>query len=198
MSNGQSALTEPQTRALISHFNSLAAHSWDGKRNRLAVALMLHAGLRVGECVQVTWDMMICDGQILDSLALPGTITKTGQPRVIPICNDLRAAILAFKSINLPSRGYVFVGESARTGRLSTRMIQKFLEKESMICLKFHIHPHMLRHTFASRMLRVSNLRVVQELLGHSSVRSTQIYTHPDAQDLRIAATALDKLNASQ
>jgi len=195
MSNGQLSLNETQTRALCDHFNRLAEYGWDGKRNNLAFSLMMHAGLRVGECVQVTWDMLVCDDQILDGLALPGPITKTGKPRAIPICQALRSAITSYKSVNLrQSRGYVFMGEGS-SGRLSVRMIQKMLEKESLKCLKIHVHPHMLRHTFASRMLRVSNLRVVQELLGHESVRSTQVYTHPDSEDLKKATMALDAMN---
>jgi len=195
MSNGQLSLNETQTRALCDHFNRLAEYGWDGKRNNLAFSLMMHAGLRVGECVQVTWDMLVCDDQILDGLALPGPITKTGKARAIPICQALRSAITTFRGISLRYRGYVFLGNSGSTGRLSVRMIQKMLEKESLKCLKIPVHPHMLRHTFASRMLRVSNLRVVQELLGHESVRSTQVYTHPDQEDLKKATMALDELN---
>ncbi|GAH69734.1 unnamed protein product, partial [marine sediment metagenome] len=53
-------------------------------------------------------------------------------------------------------------------------------------------HPHMLRHTFASKLMRVTSMRTVQELLGHSSITSTQIYTHPNEDDKKKAIKGLD------
>jgi len=60
-----------------------------------------------------------------------------------------------------------------------------------MKALGFKVHPHMLRHTFGTNLLRVSDIRVVQSLLGHASISTTQIYTHPNTADQK---KAIDKL----
>jgi len=61
----------------------------------------------------------------------------------------------------------------------------------SLDVIKRRIHPHVLRHTFATQLAKVTNIRVVQELLGHSSLESTQIYTHPDMNEAREAVNRL-------
>ncbi|GAH73030.1 unnamed protein product [marine sediment metagenome] len=53
------------------------------------------------------------------------------------------------------------------------------------------VHPHILRHTFASRLMRTTNARIVQELLGHQHLSTTQIYTHPNQDDLKKAIEQL-------
>lgn len=195
MSNGQNSLSEAQVSTLSQYFSRKSIHNWDGKRNRLAVSLMLHAGLRLGECVQITWEMLILNDRPLEAINLDASITKTKQSRSIPICRKLREDIALFLCGRSPLHGYVFPGGTGRHPFITPRSIQKILGKASLECLGLSVHPHMLRHTFASRMLKVTNLRIVQELLGHSSVRSTQIYTHPDQEDLKNATSALDKLN---
>ena len=72
----------------------------------------------------------------------------------------------------------MFINRSG--GRLTERMVQKLLEEYAVSAgIKKKVHPHMLRHTFATHMLDGgADLRVVQELLGHADLSSTQIYTH--------------------
>ena len=80
--------------------------------------------------------------------------------------------------------GAVFVGRAGR--RITRRAIQRrFAEWAVKQGLPQHVHPHMLRHSFASHVLQSSgDLRAVQELLGHASIASTQVYTHLDFQYL--------------
>jgi integrase/recombinase XerC len=78
----------------------------------------------------------------------------------------------------------LFVG--ARGGRIGPRSIEQRLDVWTQrIGLGVHVHPHMLRHSFASHVLQSSgDLRAVQEMLGHASISTTQIYTHLDFQHL--------------
>jgi integrase/recombinase XerC len=83
-----------------------------------------------------------------------------------------------------PDEPALFVSRNGT--RLSARMIQARLKRRALLLgLPTHVHPHMLRHSFASHVLQSSgDLRAVQEMLGHASIASTQVYTHLDFQHL--------------
>ncbi|TAN70448.1 MAG: tyrosine recombinase XerC [Methylobacter sp.] len=129
----------------------------------------------------------------LTDLDLPdGTLTvrigKGGKSRVLPVGSKAVKAIdnwLQQRAVKIPAiESAVFV--STRGNRLGQRNIELRLEQW---CIKKgiaeHIYPHMLRHSFASHLLESSqDLRAVQELLGHSNISTTQIYTHLDFQHL--------------
>ena len=76
---------------------------------------------------------------------------------------------------------------------LSTRQVERIIRAAALKCLGRPVHPHALRHTFASRLMRKTNARIVQELLGHKNLSSTQIYTHPNGEDLKDAINQIDE-----
>ena len=119
---------------------------------------------------------------------------KRGKTRIVPVGKQALAALHAW----LPVRAtLVCAGETAlfvgRNGhRLGVRSIQLRLARWAVRSgLAQHLHPHMLRHSFASHLLQSSgDLRAVQELLGHASIRATQVYTHLDFQHLAMVYDA--------
>jgi integrase/recombinase XerC len=106
----------------------------------------------------------------------------------VPVGEKARQALHAWIGIRAqlakPGEPALFV--SRRGTRLSMRMIQLRLDRwAKKRGIAAHVHPHVLRHSFASHVLQSSgDLRAVQEMLGHSSIGTTQVYTHLDFQHL--------------
>lgn len=160
-------------------------------RNRLIVALMLDAGLRVGEVNRLIISDLVLHDVPLENLFVRPEIAKRQQPRCIPMSQFLHTCIVDhYNQLRLdPSHSltsYVFPGRCP-AGHVSTRSISMMLRSRTLACLGKPVNPHMLRHTFATRLMRVSSIRVVQLLLGHKCLTSTQIYTHPNNVDMRQA-----------
>ena len=113
---------------------------------------------------------------------------KRGKTRRVPVGKKAREALNAWLAVRatlaLPGEEALFVGRRGR--RMADATIRARLGRWAQVKgLPVHVHPHMLRHSFASHLLQSSgDLRAVQELLGHASLRSTQVYTHLDFQHL--------------
>lgn len=110
---------------------------------------------------------------------------KGGKQRDLPIGKKAIAAIRRWLRLR-PASADPALFLSKRGTRLGQRSIQLRLDRWCRIAgIPEHVHPHMLRHSFASHLLETSHdIRAVQELLGHSNISSTQIYTHLDFQHL--------------
>lgn len=168
-------------------------------RNHLMALLMLDAGLRVGEVVSLRiGDLFVMD----EPVGMVRVVTeKKDQPttRDIPVTIRLNNAIAEYAEREWgPNHhgpnGYAF----KRPGwdrHINARQVQRFISKAALASLRRPVHPHILRHTFATRLMTKCSIRVVQQLLGHSSIQSTQVYTHPNSNDLQ---TAIDTLNGEQ
>ncbi|MFT3847999.1 MAG: tyrosine recombinase XerC [Propionivibrio sp.] len=113
---------------------------------------------------------------------------KRSKPRIVPVGGKAQLALEAWiarrNEVALPGEAALFVGQRGR--RISPRVIEARLGRLAVAQgLPVHVHPHMLRHSFASHLLQSSgDLRAVQEMLGHASITSTQVYTHLDFQHL--------------
>jgi integrase/recombinase XerC len=151
-------------------------------RDRALLELTYSSGLRVSEVVGLNVDA-------LDLEQGEARVLGKGKKfRVVPVG---RQAVLALRHwldlrqlIKDVDAQAVFV---SRTGnRLTTRAVQLRCARWGLLQgLETHVHPHLLRHSFASHVLESSgDLRAVQELLGHADIRSTQVYTHLDFQHL--------------
>jgi len=160
-------------------------------RNVLAFALMLDAGLRIGETCRLLFSDLIIGDAPVSNLFVRPELAKRQQSRLIPVSQFLHNSITRHYEQNklLPGfllSSYVFPGRTPG-GHIATRSISLMLKSKSLVCLGRSVNPHMLRHTFATRLMRVSSIRVVQLLLGHKCLTSTQIYTHPNNVDMRQA-----------
>ncbi|WP_395121302.1 tyrosine recombinase XerC [Rhodanobacter sp. FW102-FHT14D06] len=148
-------------------------------RDRAMLELFYSSGLRLSELCGLRWlDLKLDDGEVR-------VLGKGSKTRIVPVGRHAVAALRALGAEQgMPPDGPVFSGRGGapihpRTIqlRMNTLALQQGIPK--------HIHPHLLRHTFASHMLESSgDLRAVQELLGHADIATTQIYTHLDFQHL--------------
>lgn len=144
--------------------------------------LAYSCGLRVSELVGVDLDALDARAGELRVLG------KGRKQRVVPVGGKALAAVDAWR----PARAMLAaVGESAlfvgrRGRRVAVREVQTRLKQwAARQGIEVPLHPHMLRHSFATHLLESSgDLRAVQELLGHSDIRTTQVYTHLDFQHL--------------
>lgn len=168
-----------------------------GIRNYLLCCLMLDAGLRVGEVVQLKISHLYFNEAPVNTLVLTGTITKNHKERTIPVSVRLAEALRTFfqtwfvwDNANLDANVFC-VGDNV--SHMTTRQVENIINAASMKAFGRRINPHMLRHTFASRLLRVTSMRTVQELLGHNYITSTQIYTHPNEDDKKEAIQKLQE-----
>lgn len=152
------------------------------RRDRALVELIYSSGLRLAEVVSL--DLVDIDWS--DAML---TVTGKGKKtRMLPIGSY---ALSAIKDWLVERKVYTQDSEQAlfitqRGGRISHRAVQVRMQQlSSLQGMDNPVHPHMLRHSFASHMLESSgDLRLVQELLGHSNISTTQIYTHLDFQHL--------------
>jgi len=151
-------------------------------RDRALFELAYSSGLRLAELVGLDIERIDLEtGEVR-------VWGKGAKERIVPVGAAARAAVTAWLAQRavLPTveAQALFVGMEGR--RLSPRSIQRRLAEWSVKRgLGRHVHPHMLRHSFASHVLQSSgDLRAVQEMLGHASIASTQVYTHLDFQAL--------------
>jgi integrase/recombinase XerC len=155
---------------------------WINVRDAAVLALLYGSGLRVSEALGLKrgdFTAGACDAVTV--------IGKGGKERMVPVLPQvakLTADYLGLCPYDLPRDGPLFVG--AKGGKLSPRLIQLAMARlRGALGLPDTATPHALRHSFATHLLaRGGDLRAIQELLGHASVATTQIYTEVDAQRL--------------
>jgi len=150
-----------------------------GVRDRAMLELFYSSGLRLSELVGLHWqDLDLPTGEVR-------VLGKGSKTRVVPVGRHAIAALRALGAAEGTQPDTpIFRGRGGAP--ISPRTIQARLKMLAMAQgFAKHVHPHLLRHTFASHMLESSgDLRAVQELLGHADIATTQIYTHLDFQHL--------------
>ncbi|VVT12938.1 Tyrosine recombinase XerC [Sphingomonas aurantiaca] len=157
-----------------------AAEPWIGARDWAVLLLLYGAGLRIGEALTLHGDIL----PLGETLRVTGKRAKT---RVVPLLPQVRAAIEAYVAQApwaIARDEPLFRG--AKGGALSPVMIRRAVQAaRTRLGLGDRTTPHALRHSFATHLLgRGADLRALQELLGHASLSSTQVYTQVDAAHL--------------
>jgi integrase/recombinase XerD len=180
------ALPHPLTvREVQAILEMPAADSPAGLRDRAWLELLYASGLRVSELTALDVDDIDLDGNAVRVLG------KGGKEREVPIGRHANEAIGAYLARSRPplasprSRGALFL--NARGGRLTRQSVGRLLEGYARRTgIRRRVTPHDLRHSFATHLLDGgADVRVVQELLGHASVATTQIYTLVTREHLR-------------
>lgn len=174
------------TEDIVRLLNAPPANTAAGLRDRAILEVMYSAGLRVAELVGVNVEDWDRDANIL---RIRG---KGKKERVTPVGSFAAKALSDWMEVRVPSptgkpqeTAAIFLNKFGK--RLTTRSIGRMLELHIRTCnLQQHVSPHTLRHTFATHLLDGgADLRSVQELLGHQSLTTTQIYTHVSTRRLQ-------------
>jgi len=173
-------VTPDEAVGLAAMVDGQAAEEWIGARDRAVLLLLYGAGLRIAEALSLTG----ADHPLGERLTVTG---KGGKQRVVPILPIVREAVTDYARRcpwPLEPAGPLFRG--AKGGPLSQGTVQKAVARaRAVLGLPASATPHALRHSFASHLLSAgADLRSLQELLGHASLGSTQIYARVDAAAL--------------
>lgn len=158
------------------------AHPAEHLRDRAMLELLYATGMRVGELTGLNL------GDVDLARGLARVTGKGNKQRVVPFGDEAAAAVAEWlkrgRTELAGETDALFVG--SRGGRIDQRQVRRVVDRAGARTGVEHVSPHTLRHTAATHMLEGgADLRVVQEMLGHTSLQTTQIYTHVSAQRLK-------------
>lgn len=153
-------------------------------RDKTMFTLLYACGLRVSELTQLTWKNISLNQRYIR------VIGKGNKERIVPFFKGFEKQLKQYKESywqKISKCDSVFISNHGNT--LTSRGVQYLMQKHADdIGMNMKIHPHMFRHSFATHLLdNGADIRVVQELLGHSSLSTTQIYTHVSMNRLKEA-----------
>ena len=166
--------------------NSIDLSTMEGVRNRAIIETLYSSGLRVSELVNLSIQNLFLDFGFIK------VIGKGSKERLVPIGRHAIKYINMYKNgyrhnkkINKGNEGFLFLNRYGR--KLTREMIFLIIKKVSNKCLlNKNVSPHTFRHSFATHLIEGgADLRAVQEMLGHESITTTEIYTHLDREYLK-------------
>ena len=166
--------------------NSIDLSKWEGQRNKAIIEMLFSCGLRVSELVNLTLSQLYLEEQFMR------VVGKGSKERLVPMSpraiKELKYWFIdrnRMTNIKKGEEDYVFLNR--RGAHLTRVMILIMIKEQARIAgIQKTISPHTLRHSFATALLEGgADLRVIQTLLGHESIGTTEIYTHIDMSLLR-------------
>lgn len=180
------ALTDEQYAVFMS--NLPKAHI----RDQCIMLFMLQGGLRNGEVCKLRWFDVCIHKEVFHTVQIVNGHSRKKSSRYVTLSPKLAETIkeyliwydarYSFRDTYLP----LFITHNRKVC-IQQRDIQRMVAGYTKLWLQDTFTPHSFRHTFATRLLRCGNIRIVQQLLGHDSLLSTQIYTHPNSDDRKNA-----------
>ena len=163
----------------------LSSGEWLKRRNAMIILMLYGCGLRLAELTAIDKD------DFSDNFSRLVVLGKGDKERIIPIVERIRIELKKFVDANYPENICIYdekalflSKQGARISRSDVqRSVARFLRESGV---QGKVSPHVLRHTFATHLLNNgADLREIQELLGHSSLRATQVYTHSNIAQLQ-------------
>lgn len=178
-------LTESELNALLNITQDMTRNPILDKRNHAIIELLYATGMRVSELIGLTKKQLNFDH------ALIRIIGKGSKERLVPFHEKAQMAILSYweeLSLKAPSHensNYCFLNRRGKP--LSRNMVYIMINQAAeKVGIKKKLSPHLFRHTFASHLIQAgADIRIVQVLLGHESILTTEIYTHFEVKHLR-------------
>ncbi len=171
---------EAAARLLDQHFPATPA----GLRDHAMLEVLYGCGLRASELIGLDLRDFSSEQELLRVFG------KGSKERVVPILGSAKAALTAYleqgrgELVGRRPTSAVFL--NVRGGRITRQSVHAIVERYGRLAGIEGLHPHTLRHSFATHLLEGgADLRVVQELLGHASIATTQLYTHVDTSHIR-------------
>lgn len=177
-------LEDNEIRKMIA---SIDVSTFIGYRNRLIIELLYATGLRVSEMVNLKIEDINFKEEFLD------IIGKGNKERYVPIAHrvlqDMKLYLTDYREqqkINPKYRDYIFLSQKRGT-KLTRQYINKMLNQVALQAgIDKKIHPHILRHSFATQLLRGgANILAIKEMMGHATIKSTEVYINLNTKDLR-------------
>jgi len=179
--------------ALLTHATTAKKHR-KAVRNHCMALLMLDAGLRVGELMSLRLSDLYFNREPVRTIFIKPNMTKNKVAHSIPVSGRLAKALTSFFRhwhFLDPDIAEQFAFCRADSDKaITTRQVERIICAAGWKALGRPVNPHLLRHTFASKLMRVTNSSTVQQILGHRYLSSTQVYCHPNEEDKRQAIEA--------
>lgn len=161
-------------------------------RDQCILLFLLHGGLRNGEVCKLNFSDVCIGHEIFHTINIINGHSQKKQSRYVTLSPKLIETLTKYitycdsNQLRGDQSYSLFLTRNQKI-RIQQRDVQRIVHHYTILCLLTAFTPHSLRHTFATRLLKCSNIRVVQQLLGHDSLTSTQIYTHPSSDDRDLA-----------
>jgi len=168
-------------------------------RNWVMIRVLLYTGVRVSELAGLNFEDIYYQSEPKKFLVVRSEIAKGGKSREIPISEKLRSVFrdfyrdraVAFGTLGIDAALPLFTQHKGTFNRLTSRQIQRIVRLAGTLVGLPNLHPHIFRHTFATSLMKITDIRTVQSVLGHASLTSTQVYTHPSSEDMSLAVNSL-------